>query len=91
MYDYQCKIVRVVDGDTVDVEALIWVGLFGVAVSAYVFMVLILQSAAHEMQRKKLPESWQRILSRTRCTSEEFTDSKQKKKESSAGTSERST
>jgi endonuclease YncB( thermonuclease family) len=34
-------------------------------------MVLILQSAAHEMQRRRLLGSWQRSLSRTRCTSEE--------------------
>jgi endonuclease YncB( thermonuclease family) len=39
--------------------------ILGSAVSAYVFMVLILQSAAHEMQKKKLPDSWQRSLSKT--------------------------
>jgi hypothetical protein len=49
----------------VDVDVDRWVGLLGVAVSAYVFMVLILQSAAQEMLKKKLPDSWQRSLSRS--------------------------
>jgi hypothetical protein len=74
MYEYNCKIVRVIDGDSIiKMLTLIWVGLLGVAVSAYVFMVLILQSAAHEMQKRKLPDSWRRSLSRTRCTSEKHT------------------
>jgi Ribonuclease G/E len=33
---------------------------FGFMVSAFVFMVLILQSAAHEMQKKRLPDSWRK-------------------------------
>jgi endonuclease YncB( thermonuclease family) len=32
-------------------------------------MVLILQSAAHEMLKKKQPDSWRRGLSKKRCTS----------------------
>jgi hypothetical protein len=34
--------------------------ILGVVVSAFVFMVLILQSAAHEMQKKRLPDSWRK-------------------------------
>jgi hypothetical protein len=52
----------------------------GFITSAYVFMVLILQSAAQEMMKKRLPDSWQRRLSKTHCTSEERTPSATREK-----------
>jgi endonuclease YncB( thermonuclease family) len=90
MYEYPCKIVRVVDGDTVDVDIDLgfshWIHnerirLYGVDTP----------ECRTTDAEEKLPESWQRILSKTACTSEEPTGSKQKKKESSADTSGRST
>jgi hypothetical protein len=79
MYDYQCTIVRVVDGDTVDVDIDLgfdtWrrgerIRLYGIDTP----------ECRHEMQRKRLPGSWQRILSRTRSTSEEFAPDKRERK-----------
>jgi hypothetical protein len=90
MYEYNCKIVKVVDGDSIYVDIDLGLAI-GFIMSLYVFMVLILQSAAHEMLKKRLPDSWRRSLSKKRCTSEEHTPSLPKKKESSAGTSERFT
>jgi hypothetical protein len=72
MYEYNCKIVRVIDGDSIIIDIDLGFSL-GFMVSLYVFMVLILQSAAHEMLKKKQPDSWRRSLSRKRCMSEEHT------------------
>ena len=38
VYEYRCKISRVVDGDTVDVD-IIWVSVYGCIKNEYAFMV----------------------------------------------------
>jgi len=56
----------------------------GFMVSLSVFMVWIAPSVVAEIKKKKLPDSWQKNLWKTRSTSEEPTCSKQNKKESLA-------
>jgi len=87
MYEYNCTITRVVDGDTVDVDVdLGWdtwrrgerIRLYGIDTP----------ECRTRDDEEKLPDSWQRSLSNRCSTSEEPTSSKLERKVSSDDTSE---
>ena len=75
MYQYNCKIRRVVDGDTVDVDVDLGFGTWRCSERIRLFGV-----DTPEMLQRKLPDSWQKSLSRTHFTSEEPTNLKPKRK-----------
>ncbi len=83
MYEYNCKISRVVDGDTVDVDIDLGFGTWRCSERIRLYGVDTPECRTRDA-KKKLPDSWQSSLSKTRSTSEEPILSKPEKKESLA-------
>jgi hypothetical protein len=80
MYEYNCKIVRVIDGDSIILDIDLGFGLWIHGESIRLYGVDCPECRSRDKLKKKQPDSWRRSLSKKRCMSEKHTPSLPKKR-----------